>query len=244
MTYSVTELANLAGISTRTLRFYETKGLLTAQRHPENNYRYYDETAVNQLQKIMFLRLFDLPLSKIILQSSEADQYQALNEQRIKIIAEQARLTNLLTSLNQTLATMKGVSIMTDTEKFAAFKTKAISDNEDQYGKEIRKQYGTDVINRSNQKFNAFSEEESTHLQQLTQEILTALQPLVGTHDFDQPAAKAIFDLHKVFLTMTWPDMVSTLPKHTRAWQPCMLPTHGSTPITKRALVKKGRPKH
>ncbi|MBA1393579.1 MerR family DNA-binding transcriptional regulator, partial [Lactobacillus sp. XV13L] len=43
MSYSITELARLAGTSTRTLRFYDKKGLLQARRNPQNNYRYYDE---------------------------------------------------------------------------------------------------------------------------------------------------------------------------------------------------------
>ncbi|WP_233551568.1 MULTISPECIES: MerR family transcriptional regulator [unclassified Lactobacillus] len=64
MSYSITELAKLTGVSTRTLRFYDKTGLLIARRNPKNNYRYYDKAEVDQLQKIMFL-LFDLPLAQI-----------------------------------------------------------------------------------------------------------------------------------------------------------------------------------
>ncbi|WP_294879272.1 MerR family DNA-binding transcriptional regulator [uncultured Lactobacillus sp.] len=42
MSYSINELAKLAGISTRTLRYYDKQGLLKARRNPENNYRYKD----------------------------------------------------------------------------------------------------------------------------------------------------------------------------------------------------------
>ena len=65
MSYSINELAKLAGISTRTLRYYDKQGLLKARRNPVNNYRYYEETEVDQLQKILFLKLFDLPLEQI-----------------------------------------------------------------------------------------------------------------------------------------------------------------------------------
>ena len=65
MSYSINELAKLAGISTRTLRYYDKQGLLKARRNPENNYRYYEENEVDQLQKILFLKLFDLPLEQI-----------------------------------------------------------------------------------------------------------------------------------------------------------------------------------
>ncbi|MFT8824523.1 MAG: MerR family transcriptional regulator [Liquorilactobacillus mali] len=206
MTYSITELAKLAGISTRTLRFYDKKGLLEARRDPENNYRYYDEAEVNQLQKIMFLRLFDLPLNQIkkILEDSGAIQYQALCDQRKKIIAEQHRLSDLLVNLDETLATMKGASVMSDTEKFAAFKAKAIDDNEIQYGKEIRNKYGETTIDDSNRKLDSLTETDMIHLKELTNQILTKLKALVGTHDFKLPAAKHLFDLHKEFLLVHW----------------------------------------
>ncbi|WP_311406873.1 MerR family transcriptional regulator [Liquorilactobacillus uvarum] len=207
MTYSITELAKLAGISTRTLRFYDKKGLLKARRDPENNYRYYAGAEVNQLQKIMFLKLFDLPLNQIkkVLDNSEAVQYQTLRNQREKIIAEQNRLSDLIVNLDKTLATMKGASSMKDTEKFAAFKAKAINDNELQYGKEIRSKYGDTIITKSNQKFSSLSEIDMVHLKELTNQILEALNPLVGTHNLKQPAAKHLFDLHKKFLLTNWP---------------------------------------
>lgn len=47
-TYSINALAKLAGVSTRTLRFYDKKGLLRARRDLDNNYRYYDETEVDR----------------------------------------------------------------------------------------------------------------------------------------------------------------------------------------------------
>ncbi|OIL37178.1 MerR family transcriptional regulator [Oenococcus oeni] len=206
-TYSINALAKLAGVSTRTLRFYDKKGLLRARRDLDNNYRYYDETEVDQLQRIMFLRLFDLPLDQIkkILDKSEAEQYQALNNQRQHIIVERDRLSSLLVNLDKTLATMKGASKMKDTEKFAAFKTKTINDNETQYGKEIRKKYSNSTIDNSNQKFNSLSEIDMTHLQELKNQILTVLKSLIGTHNLNQPAAKQLFELHKEFLLMTWP---------------------------------------
>ncbi|BDR60200.1 MerR family transcriptional regulator [Lactobacillus xylocopicola] len=207
MQYSIAELAKLAGVSTRTLRFYDKKGLLPARRDPQNNYRYYQEAEVNQLQKILFLRLFDLSLTQIkqVLQDSEDVQYQMLKRQRQKIITEQQRLANLLVNLDKTLARMKGVSKMTDTEKFAAFKTKAVEQNELQYGQELRAKYSEQTIADTYRKFKSLTENKMTHLEAITQQILTELEPLVGTSDLAQPAAKHLFDLHQKFLQMSWP---------------------------------------
>ena len=111
MSYSINELAKLAGISTRTLRYYDKQGLLKARRDPVNNYRYYEETEVDQLQKILFLKLFDLPLEQIkkVMQTSSETQYQVLRSQRSKLVAEQQYLDDLIKNLDKTLATMKEI---------------------------------------------------------------------------------------------------------------------------------------
>ena len=207
MSYSINELAKLAGISTRTLRYYDKQGLLKARRDPVNNYRYYEETEVDQLQKILFLKLFDLPLEQIkkVMQTSPETQYQVLRSQRSKLVAEQQYLDDLIKNLDKTLATMKGETQMTDTEKFATLKKEVIKNNEKQYGTEIREKYGDAQIDCSNQKFNSLSENEFSHFKELSTEILTELKNLANTTDIKQPAAKHLFDLHKEYLLTLWP---------------------------------------
>lgn len=86
---------------------------------------------------------------------------------------------------------------MSNQEKFIAFKTQKINDNEKLYGKEIRTKYGNDLINTSKQKVYALSKKEFDYLEQITKQISVQLKPLVGTTDFQQPAAKQLFTLHK-----------------------------------------------
>lgn len=207
MSYSINELAKLAGISTRTLRYYDKQGLLKARRNPENNYRYYEESEVDQLQKILFLKLFDLPLAQIkqVMQTSPKTQYQVLRNQRSKLVAQKQYLDDLIKNLDKTLATMKGETQMNDTEKFAALKKEMINKNEKQYGAEIRKKYGDTKIDFSNQKFSSLSENELAHFKKLSAEILTELKDFDKTAGVKQSAAKHIFDLHKEYLLTIWP---------------------------------------
>ena len=207
MSYSINELAKLAGISTRTLRYYDKQGLLKARRNPENNYRYYEESEVDQLQKILFLKLFDLPLEQIkqVMQSSPKTQYQVLRNQRDKIVAQQQYLDDLIRNLDKTLATMKGEAQMTDTEKFATLKKEMINKNEKQYGAEIREKYGDAQIDLSNEKFSSLSENELAHFKKLSAEILTELKNFDNTAGVKQDAAKHLFDLHKEYLLTIWP---------------------------------------
>ena len=207
MSYSINELAKLAGISSRTLRYYDKQGLLKARRNPENNYRYYEESEVDQLQKILFLKLFDLPLEQIkqVMQTSPETQYQVLRNQRRKLVAQQQYLDDLIKNLDKTLATMKGEAQMTDTEKFATLKKEMINKNEKQYGREIRKKYGDAQIDLSNEKFNSLSADELAHFKKLSAEILTELKNFDNTAGVKQDAAKYIFDLHKEYLFTIWP---------------------------------------
>ena len=207
MSYSINELAKLAGISTRTLRYYDKQGLLKARRNPENNYRYYEESEVDQLQKILFLKLFDLPLEQIkqVMQTSPKTQYQVLRNQRSKLVAQQKHLDDLIRNLDKTLATMKGEAQMTDTEKFATLKKEMINKNERQYGAEIREKYGDPQIDLSNQKFSSLSADELSHFKKLNAEILTELKNFDNTAGVKQAAAKHIFELHKEYLLIIWP---------------------------------------
>lgn len=54
MVYTISELANLAGISTRTLRFYDEKGLLKPTDTSEAGYRFYDEEPADAPQEPFF----------------------------------------------------------------------------------------------------------------------------------------------------------------------------------------------
>jgi DNA-binding transcriptional MerR regulator len=70
------ELAESLGVSTKTLRFYETIGLLPRPRRSDNGYRVYSPAAVSRARKIVALRRLELPIPAIATffeQNSEAD---------------------------------------------------------------------------------------------------------------------------------------------------------------------------
>ena len=65
MRYTAGELARVLGVSARTVRFYDEKGILAPVGHSESGYRIYDETSVEKLQKILMLRFLDFSLEQI-----------------------------------------------------------------------------------------------------------------------------------------------------------------------------------
>jgi len=59
------ELASRAGVTTRTVRYYEDLGLLPAASRGAGGHRNYDEQAVARLQKIFWLKRMGLTLDEI-----------------------------------------------------------------------------------------------------------------------------------------------------------------------------------
>ena len=95
---TVTELATLAGVSVRTLHYYDQIGLLRPAGTTPSGYRLYGEREFSRLQQILFFRELDFPLEEIraILDSPSFDKAQALDRQRELLSLERDRLDRLI----------------------------------------------------------------------------------------------------------------------------------------------------
>jgi len=63
--YTVKQLADLAGVSTQTLRYYDQIGLLKPAGTTEAGYRLYSSAEVDRLQQILFYREIGMSLEQI-----------------------------------------------------------------------------------------------------------------------------------------------------------------------------------
>jgi DNA-binding transcriptional MerR regulator len=106
MPYSVNQLAELAGVTVRTLHHYDAVGLLRPARGTRNGYRQYGNAELLRLQQILFFREIDLPLEEIkgILDRPGFDLAHALRDHRELIARKRKRLDSLLTTIDQTIA--------------------------------------------------------------------------------------------------------------------------------------------
>jgi len=208
MEYTVHQLGKMAGISSRTLRYYDEIGLLKPCRISSSGYRVYGRAEVDTLQQIMFYRELGMGLSEIakIIHDPSFDRMKALRAHLTALRERQAQLTRLIENVNKTIQMEEGKKTMTDKEKFEGFKKRLIEENEKQYGEEIREKYGADYVNASNEKFMGLTPEQYEKMQTLAEEILSGLQQAVRTGE--DPAGEMgqkLAAMHKEWLTFTWP---------------------------------------
>lgn len=153
MAYSIKEIADLAGVTTRTLRYYDELGLLEPAETGENRYRYYDHDCLLRLQQILFFRELDVPLKEIelIMNKPNFDLLSALENHRSALHGKVRRLETLIGTLDQTVACVKGEGTMSEKEIFKGF-------DESQYEDEVRERWGdTPQFAESQTKWSSYS---------------------------------------------------------------------------------------
>lgn len=206
MEYTVQKLGNLAGISTRTLRYYDEIGILKPARINSSGYRIYGEAEVNRLQQILFYRELGLSLDRIkdIVTSPSFDGTNALKEHRENLLEKRKQLDLLIANVEKSIASVEGRIKMSDKEKFEGFKQKMIDDNEKKYGKEAREKYGDKAIDKSNAKLKNMTQEEYDEVTSLAEEVNKTLAEAFKTGDPAGELAQKAAELHKKWLTFYW----------------------------------------
>ena len=133
MNMQIKEFAELAGVSVRTLHYYDEIGLLKPACVDEHTgYRYYDEKSLLRMQEILFYRELDFSLKNIgeILSSPNYDRKMALEEQKKLLTLKKERLERLIAAID---SAAKGETVMDvfDNSEFEAYKSEA----EERWGK-------------------------------------------------------------------------------------------------------------
>lgn len=205
MEYTIARLANLAGVSTRTLRYYDTIGLLKPARLSSTGYRIYGVPEVDRLQHILFYRELGLPLEEIaaLLSDPGFEPTGALRRHRAELIARRDRLSALIATVEHTIAAAERSIPMQDQEKFAGFKERLIAENEARYGAEIRAKYGDEAVNASNEKLRGASPQAHAKAEAMAAEIL-ALLDVAWQGDPRGGEARKLAALHKEWLCLYW----------------------------------------
>lgn len=204
-TCTIGQLAKLSGVTERTLRHYESKGLLEPARQA-NGYRAYMPADVARLQRILLFRACGMSLAAIkrTLDGSEADVTAALASQIAVLQARRDHIDDLIENAQSALAEQEGKETMTDTQRFEALKRTAIEENERAYGAEVRARYGDEAMDASNAALEAMDERQWKDLEELGQAILDQLGRAMRTGDPNGPEAARLAQMHAAWIRGHW----------------------------------------
>ncbi len=192
--YTVKDLAQLAGVSKRTLHFYDEKGLLKPASIGENGYRYYDEACLLRLQQILFYREMDLDLDQIkqILDDPNFDTISALQKHHAFLEERIARLQTLTKTVDSTLQHLIGEVKMSKKNIFEGFE----KEHKEKYEQEAIDQWG-ETARQSQKLWNSYSEERRKEIMQESSDIYQGIATNMDKGAESEPIQKLLGKWHQ-----------------------------------------------
>lgn len=178
MAYTVKAVAELAGISVRTLHHYDEIGLLKPAQTSASGYRLYTEADLERLQQVLFFKELDFGLTEIkeIVDSPDFDRRQALLRHRELLLQKQERIGKLLASVDQTLDSIERGIQMDEKDLFNGF-------DHSKYEKEAEERWGhSEEYKESARRTKKYGKADWTQIQQESGEVY---QGLVSVMDRD-----------------------------------------------------------
>ena len=174
--FSVSQLSKLAGVSVKTLHYYDHKGLLVPMRQAENGYRTYNQKHLITLQQILIYRALDFSIEAIkdLLSAENQDLHQALAEQKVMLVERQQSISLMINSIE---ATMNNLQAKKNVDIFFQDIPK---DKVERWDQMTRSRLGEDKLQESVQVFAKLSEEETQELHEEGLKITKAFAQTIG----------------------------------------------------------------
>jgi DNA-binding transcriptional MerR regulator len=192
MTYTVKAVADIAGVSVRTLHHYDEIGLLKPAAHTAARYRLYGDRDLERLQQVLFFKElgFDLKEIKRILSDPHFDRSRALVEHRKLLIERRERIRRLIRSVDRTLKAIQRGQQMSE-QMFDGFDAA-------RYEEEARQRWGNSAeFEESIRRTKAYTKQDWAEIQREAGEIVNHLAPLMGRDPADPAVQQWIARHHR-----------------------------------------------
>ena len=199
--YTIKQLSDLAGITRRTLHYYDEIGLLVPTEISGNGYRWYSEQELLRLQQILLYREAGVSLAKIkqILDSTSFDKVSALKEHMEALQKQRTRLEGLITTVKQTINYLQGAGKMSPKELFKSFS----EEEEKQFENEAMQLYDPETVKASYTRWRSYSKAEKQRIGEEGNAVYDALV-LAMPHGPASPEAQAGVDRWRKHMAYFW----------------------------------------
>lgn len=220
MPYTVKQLAEISGVSIRTLHFYDEIGLLRPAWLAKNGYRYYQENELLRLQQILFFRElgFELKGIKAILDQPDFDRVGALQVHKFSLLRKKKRMAGLIETIDKTIMKLHGETHMNDKEMYQGFAPQEQADHEsylvNRFGEKARKH-----IEQSKNNTKGWTQREWGAMSDEWKDILLELKKLMEENALPSSVeAQVLIKKHYLWLSKIWTPDKESYPAHVRGF--------------------------
>ncbi len=197
MSYTVGQVAGLAGVTVRTLHHYDEIGLLTPGGRSGAGYRRYGDTDLERLAQIMFYRELGFSLDEItvMLDDPAADPRTHLSRQHALLSGRVARLRQMVEAVEKAMEAQKMGISLTPEERFEVFG----DDDPSRYADEAEQRWGdTDAYRESQRRTRTYGKQDWLTIKSEATEVTNAMAALMAAGTpAASPEARALAERHR-----------------------------------------------
>jgi len=201
--YTVSQLAELAGVSVRTMHHYDQIGLLKPARRTLAGYRVYGRAELLRLQQILLFRELEMPLAEIQarIEAPDFDPLAALQQHRQALERRQGRLGHLIETVDRTIRELREDEMsLSDEELYAGL----IPDQAENYPRQARERWGEERVTEVEDKVRKLSKEQWAQICQQGEDATQAIAALIG-RPADDDEVQAAIALHHAWIENFYP---------------------------------------
>lgn len=208
MSSSISEVARMAGVTARTLRHYDSIGLVHPARVDDMGQRWYDEEQLRRLQHVLLLRRLGLGLAAIAsVLDGTTQELELLRHHHTWLLAERARLDRLAAIVATGITAREEGSSMSSMD-FEDLGGPGQADRQQRYEDELVARYGeqarTTIVD-SRKRWEAMSPDERRAAQDEINSLHRAFSALAADGLApDDPRVLAVTAEHYRWVCRSW----------------------------------------
>ncbi len=193
--YLVNELAEISGVTVRTLHHYDEIGLLIPSERSDKGHRFYSKRELLRLQQILFYKELDMSLQEIreVLDAPDFDLVEALKDHKKKLEKRAEQMQKLLVTLEKTINKLNQNKMMTDKELYEGFSPEEAKNNR----REAVERWGEEKIKKSEDKLRALGKEKFKAIKMEGENLVKNLAGLMDREPGDTEVQAVVAAYHR-----------------------------------------------
>jgi DNA-binding transcriptional MerR regulator len=186
-TWTVKEVAEMSGVTVRTLHYYDEIGLLRPADRSASGYRRYSEVELERLHEILLYRELGLALEDIgaVLDAPMENRERMLREHRSTLVARRRRTEAVIRAVDRALTAMERDESLSTEDLMDGFKDlknapEHIRTHQAEHAEETAERWGdTDAYRTSARRVKNYTKEDWENINLENERTLTAMSRLL-----------------------------------------------------------------